>query len=323
VEKMSQTEKLHAEKLHDVKYIEKKKKTSSVAKKFVWMFFRFMLLLGISFVILFPFISYISSSLMSDADLIDKTVMFIPRTPTFENFRFVIRNTNYFEALRNTSLISLMSAVLQTVTCMLVGYGIARFKFRGRQLIFIFVVMTMMIPPQTILIPLYMNFRFFNFMGLFTGLNLMDTFWPLFILSITGLGFKNGLFIFVFRQFFKGVPEELEEAAYVDGASVSKTFLKIMVPISIPIITTVFLFVISWQWTDTFYSDIFFGRVKVLSSTIFSLEHGPEYGYYAGTMKSSVIINTASLLLLTPLILVYTLAQKKLIQGIERSGIVG
>lgn len=310
-------------------HMEKRKHIhKSLAKKLIWSLFRLVLLVGISFVILFPFIIKFSSAFMSDEDLVDKTVKLVPRAPTLDNIQFVIDYTKYYEALINTTMVSLLCGLLQMTICMLVGYGLAKFKFKGKGLVFALVIFTIIVPPQTILISLYMKFRFFDVYGLVSliksnTVNLLDSLWPMLVISVTGFGFKNGLFIFIMRQFFKGVPDELEEAAYVDGAGVFRTFIKIMVPLSTPIMVTVFLFVVSWQWTDIFYSNIFFKNFRVLPNIVFAVTNVNSMGVFAGTMKSSTLVNTAALLVLSPMVVIYMFAQKKLIQGIERSGIVG
>ena len=127
------------------------------------------------------------------------------------------------------------------------------------------------------------------------------------------------------RQFFRGVPDELEEAAYVDGSGVFKTFVRIIIPLSLPMMATVFLFAFSWQWTDNFYSTMFFTRSgSYLMPNILTIPSSLDVtGFQAANVYSSAILNTAALLIILPLLIVYVFGQKFLVQGIERSGIVG
>ena len=303
----------------------------------LWKILRFMLLLGISYVILMPFFTKISSSFMSGDDFVDVTVKLIPKYPTLATYKAIIRSNGYWTALFNTALLSLLCAVVQTMICSMVGYGFAKFKFRGNKLLFAIVILTMIVPHRTVQFSMYMNFRYFdigNILKIFTGkgivemitgksVNMINTFWPLALLSLTGLGFKNGLFIFMMRQYFKGVPDELEESAYLDGYGVFKTFVKIIIPLSVPMMITVFLFSFSWQWTDNFYSNLFFTTVgtKLLPSIV-SVPKSLDTTM-APNMFTAAVNNASAMLIITPLIIIYLFCQRYLIQGIERSGIVG
>ena len=190
------------------------------------------------YVILFPFIAKISASFMSLNDMFDRTVVLIPREPTLDNYRRVIAYTGYLRALGGSFLISGISALAQTFICAMTGYALAKLKGKLSGIVMFLVILTILIPPQVILVPLFLKFRFFDIFGLFslfTGrtINMIDSVAPMTILSLTGFGLKNGLYIFVMRQFFKGVPEELEEAALIDGYGIFRSYLKIVMPISV------------------------------------------------------------------------------------------
>ena len=299
----------------------------------IWKIARFLLLLGISYVILMPFFTKISSSFMSAQDFGDVTVKLVPRYPTLDTYKSIIKDNGYFEALFNTTLLSLMAAILQTFVCALIGYGFAKFKFKGNKLLFVFVILTMVVPHKTLQFAMFMKFTYFDFLGIFNPFRIMEfiptvnmtnTFLPLAILSATGLGFKNGLYIFMLRQYFKGVPDELEESAYVDGSGVFRTFVQIILPLSIPMLITVFMFAFSWQWTDNFYTDLFYTTSgPTLMTDIVAIPKTLDTSFAGGSMYSTAITNTCGMLIIAPLILIYVFAQKYIIQGIERSGITG
>ena len=284
------------------------------------------LLILLVWVIIFPFIAKISASFMSWNDMFDRTVTLIPREPTLANYRTVITVTGYTRALGGSLLISSISAIAQTFTCAMTGYALAKLRGKLASLVMFIVVLTILIPPQVIMIPLFLRFRFFDLFGLFNlisgnPLNLIDSVAPMTILSITGLGLKNGLFIFVMRQFFKGVPEELEEAALIDGYDIFRTYLRIILPISIPMLITIFILAFSWQWTDSFYSTIFYSSYPVVARTTFimpSLGGQHETAYHANTL-----LHTGVLLAIIPIVVLFAVVQKWLVTGIERSGIVG
>ena len=195
----------------------------------------------------------------------------------------------------------------------------------------------MIVPHETLMLSMFMKFRYFDIFGIYGVLNslfgfakdnyinLINTYWPLAILSFGGLAFKNGLYIFMMRQFYRGVPDELEEAAYVDGSGVFKTFVRIIVPLSVPMLITVFIFAFSWQWTDDFYTTMFFTRTSTyLMPNIVTVPPSLDTsGFEAAGVYNSAIINTAALMIITPLVIIYCFCQKYIVQGIERSGIVG
>jgi multiple sugar transport system permease protein len=133
------------------------------------------------------------------------------------------------------------------------------------------------------------------------------------------------------RQFFKGMPKELEEAAFVDGCGKLRTFVQIMVPSAIPMMVTVFLFGFVWQWTDVFYTSLYLNKVKVMSTALNSLAVNAyqQYEGFGGSMNFispgfvSMINHTGTILTIIPLIILYVFCQKSFVEGIERSGIVG
>lgn len=300
----------------------------------IWKVARFLLLLGISYVILMPFFTKISSSFMSLQDFGDVTVKLIPRYPTFDTYKAIIKDNGYLSALFNTTLLSLMAAVLQTFVCALIGYGFAKFKFKGNKLLFIFVILTMVVPHKTLQFSMFMRFTYFDFLGIFNQFGIFDflptanmtnTFLPLALLSATGLGFKNGLYIFMLRQYFKGVPDELEESAYLDGYGPFETFFKIILPLSVPMLITVFLFAFSWQWTDNFYTEVFFPSVNTTLMPSIVKVPGSLQSQVAqvSTMYTAAVENAAAMLIITPLIIIYLFCQRYMVEGIERSGITG
>ena len=244
---------------------------------YIWKLMRFVLLVGLSFMILYPVFVKFSASLKSTADMMDSTVVFIPKNPTLQNYKIVLNSVNYALTLLMTVLFCLVQSLLQLASCSLVAYGIARFKFKGHKLLFGMAVLTLIIPPQIILLPLYIRFHFFGitnifqFSGIFSGVDLINTYWPFLLLSGTALGFKNGLYIYLLRQHFKNMPMALEEAAYIDGCGPFRTFLRIMLPGSVPMLVTVFLFSFVWQWNDTVYSGIFFPEIPTLANKLYGI----------------------------------------------------
>ena len=302
--------------------------------------FRFILMLGVSFVILFPFIAKIAGSFMTKEDVIDSTISIIPKHPTLEIYKAIIIENHYFEAFLNTLLIALLCALIQTMVSCLVGYGLAKFKFKGNMLVMGLVIVTMVIPHGAMELAIKKHFTQFDILSVISwdyggpiqwifgkAPEISDTILPMIILSIGGLAFKNGLYIYLMRQFFKGVPDELEESAYVDGSGVVRTFFQIILPLAIPMMITVFLFSFSWQWSDEFYTnllvdtgvnpDLFYMPDIVVPPDSLTTD------YAGAALYQNVVQNTGGMMVIAPLIILYLFCQRYLVQGIERSGLVG
>lgn len=307
-----------------------KKNVSSIAYKII----RMVLLFGMCFLILQPILNKISISFMSEADLYNPMVITIPEHFTTENYQLAAQFMDYGKTLWNTFVVSLTIALLQIAMCTLVGYGFARFEFPLKKFWFMCVMLVIIIPPQTLSTSLHLHFRYFDIFGLiklFTRdtLNLRGSVLPYYLMSIGCMGLKNGLYIYMIRQFFRNIPKELEEAAYVDGCGTLKTFLRIMLPDAKPILTSCFLFAFVWQWTDGFYSRTFLGNIKLLSLQLSQV--GEKLGHYiVNVLKNSAgatigytncIVATATLMVVVPLIVLYLFAQKGFVESLSSSGI--
>ena len=358
-------------------------------KKVVWYIFRLILLIGISYIVLFPFFTKIAGSVMAPEDFCDITVRLIPKNFSIDMYTAIWEEQQYLSAFFNTFFLSASTAVLQTFVCCLVAYGLAKFKFKGNKIVFMAVILSLIVPHQTLQLSMFMKFLDFDILGIFKFLNgggidlinkplalvteflsehdiisveiadkivgfvadffknfdiipsaetgiwskfqdgygvtLTNSFWPLIVLSLGGLAFKNGLYIFMLRQFFRGVPDELEESAYIDGSGIMRTFFTIIIPLSVPMMITVFLFAFSWQWTDEFYTGLFFtsNTDTILMPNIIDIPPSlvVDNTYRAEKIYYSAIRNTCGIMIIAPLVVMYLFCQRYLVQGIERSGL--
>ena len=293
---------------------------------------RFLLLFGMCFLILQPILNKISISFMQERDLYDPMVISIPAHFTGENYVFVMDFLEYPNALKNSLLYSLGLAVLQITMCTLVGYGFARFEFPLKGFWFACVILTVVVPVQAISTSIHMYFRFFDIFGIIKSIRgdsgLLGSPIPYVIMSATCMGLKNGLYIYMIRQFFRNIPKELEEAAYVDGCGTLRTFFRIMLPDAKPIITSCFLFAFVWQWTDSFYSKYFLGGVDLLSIKLAGLADTIG-GYYMYTLNrgqisigyTNCMVATGTMLIIVPVILIYLFAQKGFVESLSSTGI--
>ncbi len=295
---------------------------------------RFILLFGMCFLILQPILNKISVSFMTEEDLYNPIVVSIPEHFTTENYLLAAELMNYSKAIVNSFVISLTIAVLQIAMCTLVGYGFARFNFPLKKFWFACVIMVILIPPQTISSSLFLHFRFFDVFGIFKlikgeTINLRGSVLPYYLMSGGCMGLKNGLYIFLIRQFFRNIPVDMEEAAYVDGCGTLKTFVRIMLPEAKPILTSCFLFAFVWQWTDGFYSKMFLGTTSLVSTGLARLVDslGAYIQRLTGTLTtvsiaySNCILATGTLMIIVPLIILYLFAQRAFVESISSSGI--
>ncbi|MCL1954381.1 MAG: carbohydrate ABC transporter permease [Spirochaetes bacterium] len=307
----------------------------------IYKIFRAVLLFGLCFLILQPLLDKVSVSFMEQQDLYDATVISIPRNFSTSNYQISMEIMKYWPTFIQTVLIIIVSALLQITSCTLAAYGFARYKFPGRNLLFMCVFLIIVVPPQTIMSSLFLNFQFFDIFGiikLITGKNisLLGTLPGYLLLSATAMGLKSGLYIFMLRQYFRGVPKELEEAAYVDGCGRLYTFVRIMLPDAAPMLTSCFLFSFVWQWTDTLYSTLFLRSYKMMPLALSMLTDG-FYRYWnaingwntggADIMSQppiaylQAIVATGMLVCLVPLILLYLVAQKAFVESLSQTGI--
>jgi multiple sugar transport system permease protein len=305
--------------------------------KISWSFVRLFFLAGLSFIILYPFYLMISSSFLSRADMLDTSVFLIPKNFSVFSFHIADLIIGYWKSLFTSTVLTVTITIIQTFVCIVTGYGFGRFNFPGKNIFFALVIFTFVVPPQLYMASLYLRFRFFDIFGLFsiiTGnpLNMINEYTPMYLLALTGNGIKNGLFIYIFRQNFRNMPRELEEAAYVDGAGTIKIFSSIMVPNVIATIITVVLFSFVWQYNDAFYSGLFLTSPDLLPLKYMGVYNWdvrilPSLGISDVDGYNPVFVNSvrsaAALMIMTPVILVYIFSQRFFVQSVERAGIVG
>ena len=306
-------------------------------RKVVWAIVRTVLLMGLCFLVLYPILTLLIASLKSEQDMYDSTVIFIPRTLNFLNYLAMWNHMNAGKLLINSVVSSLGLGILQMVSCTLVAYGLARFKFKGRGLIFALVIITLVIPVQLLAESMRLRYQNFNILTMFSmnsrylyntnqGLNLIGG-WGVFIaMSATAVMYRNGLYIFLLRQYFKNQPKELEEAAYIDGANTFRTFWQIMLPSALPLLITVFLFAFVFQYNDAWYLKMLYPSAEVMATRIGQAGH--TYVTQVLHRENDTAVQTiydavAVILHITPLIILYVFCQQFFTQSIERSGMVG
>ncbi len=311
------------------RYLKRKRVTDAA-----WPVFRALIVFGLCFIILYPLLFMISSAFRTSADMNDPTVMWIPKHYTISNLKDVIRAMNFWSTLGNTLMLNIGCSIVQVLTCAITGYGFARYNFKGKNLLFFVVIMMILVPPQIILIPQYMFFRYFNPFGVWhmiagDYINLINTPVTMYFPALTANGLRAGLFIFLFRQSFRGLPKELEDAAALDGCSPFTTFVKVMIPNAGSTFLTVFLFSIVWYWNDYYVSTSFFTENKTIALTLKNLSSNIKVLVFGdanaqvNTREIIVWMEAACLISITPILVLYVCLQKNFTEGIARSGLTG
>lgn len=312
-------------------------------KSFLLGLARYALIICLSYLILAPILINLTTAFTNPRDLNFPSSMWIPARVSVENWHVSALMLNYGKSLPYTIVFTGIIAVLQTLSAMMAAYSFARLKFPGRNILFLLAIFTIVVPPKMFMLPQYLFFKEFDVFGiirLITGkpVNLLGSSVSLFVLNALGMGLKSGLYIYILRQTFRGLPKELEEAAYIDGAGFLRTFTSIVLPSAGAGLLTVAVLSYVWSWNDPHYVRLFdqnninflmlaFNKATGSVDEALASISSKVPVNYAFLLKSPVyenaIAKTGALLVFMPLVVMYLFIQRKFVQGVERSGIVG
>lgn len=316
---------------------ESRRKAISKANGLFASLLRYVVLIAIGYIILYPLLYMISSAIRTRDSFYDPSVVWVTSDVTFENFELAWSVMKYGQAIWNTLLYEIVSAAIQIISCSLVAYGLARFDFKEKRILTFFMFLLILVPSQMMMLPIFMNYSKLDFFGLLglidslTGidirpnvLNSVTTFW---LPALLGVGIRSGIIIYIYVQFFKGLPKELEEAAWIDGAGPLKTYIRIALPSSGVVITTITVFSLIWHWNDYQLASMYLYAEKwplaVKLSEITSAEA-------MGTLRLSdddplriAIMMAGCFMFIIPILIVYLFLQKKFVKSIDRVGITG
>lgn len=271
---------------------------SSLSKRLIQQ----IILIIISLLFLFPFIILLCTSFKYPDDIFHLPIRLLPRAMDWGNYANVFKEMPFLRYLLNTLFLCVVNVLGQLITSPLVAYSLSKIKWKGRNILFIFVLGTMMLPFQVTMIPVYM---------IWNSLGLVGTYIPLTLTAFFG----NAFFVFMLRQFFMNLPNEMLEAAEVDGAGSLTTYFKIVLPLARPALTTVAIFTFLWTWTDFLGPLIYLNNPNMYTLSVglesFFTQHGVEWG---PLMAASVVFSV-------PLIILFFFAQKQFIKGITMTGI--
>lgn len=280
----------------------------------------YILLCDLAFVFMYPFIHMIITSLKTPEDLLNITVKWIPNKLFFQNYSIAVKALSYKKYFTNSFIVTTLAIIGHVISCSFIAYGFARYKFPGRDILFGIVIFSLIVPVQVVIFPLYIQY---------SKMGWLNTYFPLTVPTFLGFGLRGGLFIFLYRQFFMGLPYELEEAARIDGCGSFKIFFKIVLPISKSSILVTTVLSMVWHWNDYFESSVY------LSKPAMGLLPSRLPGLYAMLTAeqvtdptSQIIFNeamvlAATFLVILPILIVYALLQRKFMEGVERTGLTG
>lgn len=318
------------ERYRNLGYRAKKKITFVIGRIFLYY-----VLIELAYLFILPFIYVLTTSMMSYKDYMDPSIEWIPSAIHWQNYVDAFKGLSYFgfeaahdggtqfvSSFMNTLIVSLGSALLQCVSCAIIGYGLGRFNFKGKNFIFITVLLALLIPPQTTIIASY---------GMWASMQSINTFLPVMLPTLFGLGLRGALFALIYMYFFQRIPNAMDEAARIDGAGPLRVFMQIMLPLVRSATAIVFIFSFVWHWNDNYEAPMY-----MYSSTIMTLQPKLENikYYFAEMMGSSGEVSdfakamteptlfAGCLLVMLPVLIVYILGQKKLAAGIERLGVI-
>lgn len=264
-----------------------------------------------SILFMIPFAWTIFSSLKTPSELFLYPPTWLPANPQPQNYAEVFNRVTFGLWLWNSFYVALISTIGAVFSAALVGYSFARFRYPGRNLLFIITLSTMMLPIEVTLIPLYL---------LFAKIGWLDSFKPLIVPSFFGGG---AFLIFLMRQFFMTIPMDLDEAARIDGAGYLRIFLQILMPLSIPALATAAILTFMGEWNSFIYPFIFLNN-KALYTVAVGIRYFQQVAGVADSMEHKEhLLMAASVMMTAPIILVFFVAQRYFVRGIVMSGIKG
>lgn len=281
------------------------------------------LLICIGFVYLYPILYMFSYSFMNRDDLLDSSVKWIPSTLYLQNYIDAAKSMSFWSSLLKGILIAGLPTLCNVLICMLVGYGFARFEFKGKKILMALLIFSYILPSQVTMIPTYV---------LYNNTGILGTIWAFVLPAVFGNGLNAPIFILIFYQFFKQVPKVLIEAAQIDGAGYLKSFIKIAVPSAAPAILTVFLFSFVWYWNESYLTELYVQGLSTKSiwvNLVVQLKNfDASFNTLATTGDTATSLNecvrmAATALSILPLLIMYFFLQKYFVESIDRTGITG
>lgn len=277
----------------------------------------YFVLICIGYVYLKPIFEMISKSIMTTQDLIDPSITWIAKHVTIDNFANAIKTLDIPTSLIGSVLFSALLAAAQTVVSATTGFALSRYTFRGRNFWYIMLILAFILPVPLLTVPRIM---IFNQIYAWTGIKLIGSIWPQFLMALLGQGTYSTMLVLIFYNFFNMIPKSLDEAAMIDGAGSLKVFYHVAIRLSTATILVVFLFSFVFNWNETYTTNTMLrGAVELMPVQLTLFDNGTG----AETAVNEAQRMAATLLSILPLLILYGLVQKQFIEGIENTGITG
>lgn len=283
----------------------------------------YILLIDLAFIFLYPFIYMLVTSFKSYNDIMDVTVKWYPKEFTPSNWVRAFEGLNFFQTFPNSIFVTVMTTLGHVLSCSFIAYGFARYHFPLKKVMFFGVLLTIIVPIQTIIIPQY---RLYSQMGM------VNSYLPLILPTFLGFGLKGGLFIFLFRQFFLRLPSSLEEAAEIDGTNPFMTYFKIILPTSAPVLLVCIVLSFVWHWNDFFEPSLYLGdsskwllpqALPAMYERLKSLESAVTEGeIQLRKVYNEAVVMAGTAIAVLPLLVMYLAVQNKFVESIDRTGLV-
>ncbi len=278
--------------------------------------FRYLFLSLVGFVILYPLFYMISNSIKSQDDFLNIARIWLPAYWTMDRFKEVWEIAQFGPAFVKTLSIQIVSAAIEVFMCSFAGYGLARYNFKLKKFESVLLILLLLVPIQMYSLSLSVTYR---------NLGIFDTPFVYYLPSLFGVGVRGGMIIFIYRQFYEGLPKELEEAAFVDGAGPLKTYFKIALPSSGVVILTVSVLSFIWHWNENYIADLcFMSDGRPLASVMAAL---PTYlqmlGMFLGKPEYPAYVCAACVIYVAIPLVLYAIFQRKFVRSIDRVGITG
>lgn len=281
------------------------------------------LLICIGFVYLYPMLYMFSCSFMNRDDLLDTSVKWLPSTLYVQNYIDAAKSMDFWSTFGKGIVIAGLPTLCNVLICMMIGYGFARYNFRGKKIMMGILIFSYILPSQVTMIPTYV---------LYNDMGILGTLWTFLLPAIFGNGLNAPIFILIFYQFFRQVPKVLMEAASIDGAGHFKSFIRIAVPSAAPAIITVVLFSFVWYWNESYLTELYVQGLSTKSSwtnLVIQLKNfdstfqtKASVGDMATSLNESVRMAATALSIL-PLLITYFVLQRYFVESIDRAGITG
>lgn len=317
----------------DISNILKRKNYKSKIASLLTMILKFVVLISIGYLVIYPLIYMLSFAFRPYADYLDPSVFWIPKGFDIIHLKNAQKVVDFLPSIKNSIIFEIISAFIEVMTCSIVAYGMARFKFRGKGILTVMLFLMIVVPEQMTIIPKMMNYSNLDFLGIIGLINkifgsnirisVLNTGFAFWLPSVFGVGLRSGIIIFIYMQFYKGLPKELEEAAWIDGANLTQTYLKISLPSSSVVLTTVIILSVIWHWNDYYLAVMYTSENFPIAVKIAQIQTGLEtIGYWNGPYHIGARC-AACLIFVLPMLIMYIILQRKFVQSIDRVGITG